>query len=76
MAYQSGEFIIPNSASDRTKAAAVFNNTLYLLDPWPGIRTQISFDLSKLKKQSSTPVADEPIDGEALTDPANWVSQS
>lgn len=76
MAYQSGEFIIPNSLSARTKAAAVFNDTLYLLDPWPGVRTQISFDLAKLKKQSSTPVDDEPIDNDALIDPANWVSQS
>lgn len=76
MAYQSGEFVIPNSVSARTKAATVFNNTLYLVDPWPGVSTQISFDLTKLKKQSSAPIGDEPIDGDALTDPANWVSQS
>lgn len=76
MAYQSGEFVIPNGVSARTKAATVFNNTLYLVDPWPGVSTQISFDLTKLKKHSSAPIGDEPIDGDALTDPANWVSQS
>ncbi|HEX6717327.1 MAG TPA: hypothetical protein VF088_09450 [Pyrinomonadaceae bacterium] len=76
MPFQSGEFKIPNSVSGRTKAAAVFNNTLYLLDLYPGYNTQITFDLTKLKKQSSSPIGDEPIDPQALTNPANWIAQS
>ena len=50
MAFQSGEFKIPNSVSARTKAAAVFNNTLYVVNPCQGYSNQVRFDLSKLKK--------------------------
>lgn len=71
MAYKSGEFSIPGA--NFSAAAAVFNNTLFILNTYwdmnPGI---ITFDLTKLKKQSSAS-DDEPINGEALTDPANWV---
>jgi len=75
MAFQSGEFKIPNSVSARTKAAAVFNNILYVVNPCQGYNTQVTFDLSKLKKHSSSPVGDEPIDPNALTKPANWIVQ-
>ena len=75
MAFQSGEFKIPNSVSGRTKAAAVFNNTLYLVNPYDGYNTQVTFDLTKLKKQSSSPLGDEPIDPNAFTSLANWIVQ-
>jgi hypothetical protein len=75
MAYQSGEIQLPQAYSYRAKAVAVFNNTLFVLDPDPKSHTQITFDLTKLKKRSSSTTGDEPINGEALTDPANWVGQ-
>ena len=76
MAFQSGEFKIPNSVSARTKAAAIFNNNLYIVNPCQGYNNQVTFDLSKLKKHSSSPVGDEPIDPDALTKSSNWILQS
>lgn len=71
MAYKSGEFNIPGASF--SAAAAVFNNTLFILNTFwqisPGI---ITFDLTKLKKQNPA-TDDEPINGEVLTDPAHWV---
>lgn len=72
MAYKSGEFRIPGAAL--CGAAAVFNNTLFVVNTFEGEgEVQITLDLTKLKKQSSSPSGDEPIDGDALTNPANWV---
>jgi len=73
VAYKSGEFQIPQSQTFRAKAAAIFNNTLFVLHPSEGITAnQITFDLSKLKKQNSSPNDDDPINDEALRNPANW----
>jgi len=71
MVYKSGEFAIPGAGP--CGAVTVFNNTLFLLNTYlePG-PVVITFDLSKLKKPGS-PADDEPLDGEALTNPANWV---
>ncbi|HSE23586.1 MAG TPA: hypothetical protein VLB68_18100 [Pyrinomonadaceae bacterium] len=71
MAYKSGEFTIPGA--NFCGAATVFNNTLFILNTFGGVSPGvITFDLTKLKKQNS-PTDDEPINGEALTNPANWV---
>src|SRR5690242_13391408 len=73
MAYKSGEFQIPQSENLRAKAVAIFNNTLFVLHPSvPITANQITFDLTKLKKQNSSPNDDDPINDEALKNPANW----
>jgi hypothetical protein len=75
MAYKSGEFTAPGT--ETSSAATVFNNTLFVLDPFgadgPVVTT---FDLTKLKKHSSPSDDDEPINSEALTNPANWIAST
>jgi hypothetical protein len=74
LGYQSGEFPIHN-IDGRIRAATVFNNTIFVLSPYPEFVAQTTFDLNNLKR-TKAPVGEDPLNAEALTDPKNWLTQN